>query len=263
MLKRLMFRYWPLLLLFTLIVAVLCMSRYAENRKAGNQEDAQISGPQTPISPSDADKSPQKTNKPKHPPSWIDTFTWPEGVTAWALFLTLFVIAWQSIETHAAAEATAAGVETAKQQAVLMREQNDTQINRERARLNLDFQPIEIPESRFDDGIDLRSCIELTNSGHSNAFIKFGAVGFVLTSSGHSPLSGANPDDFAPALNTVEPSKEPVYCPIQSDDIPLRIKDFCEDMADGTRSIYLYGFVEYETLGIRWHRDFGWTAPRK
>jgi hypothetical protein len=64
MLKRLMFRYWPLLLLFTLIVAVLCMSRYAENRKAGNQEDAQISGPQTPISPSDADKSPQKTNKP-------------------------------------------------------------------------------------------------------------------------------------------------------------------------------------------------------
>jgi Na+-transporting methylmalonyl-CoA/oxaloacetate decarboxylase gamma subunit len=46
MLKRLMFRYWPLLLLFTLIVAVLCMSRYAENRKAGNQEDAQISGPQ-------------------------------------------------------------------------------------------------------------------------------------------------------------------------------------------------------------------------
>ena len=259
MLKRLALKYWPLALLFVLIVTVLCMSRYAENRKAENQEYAQSCSPKAPISPPDADKGTKPTNKPKYSPSWVDTFAWPEGVTAWALFLTLLVIAWQSVETHAAAEATAAGVESAKQQAGLIREQMDTQIHRERARLNLEVQPIKIEDSRFDDGLNLISCIELTNTGHSNAFIKFGAVRFVLAGSVQHSLSQASPDDFTPFSNTIEPSKEPVYCPVRSDDIPLRIKDFSQDLADGNRCIYLYGFVEYETLGIRWHRDFGYV----
>ncbi len=175
--KRLALKYWPLALLFVLIVAVLCMSYYAEHRKAENQEYAQASSPKPTVSPLEADKRPKPTNKPKYPPSWVDTFAWPEGVTTWGLFLTLFVIAWQSVETHAAAEATAAGVEAAKRQTDLIREQMNTQIHRERARLNLEVQPIEIPESRFDDGVNLRSCIELTNSGHSNAFINLAPPG--------------------------------------------------------------------------------------
>ena len=41
---------------------------------------------------------------------------WPEGITAWAVILTLFVIAWQSAETARAARATERAVgETAKQ----------------------------------------------------------------------------------------------------------------------------------------------------
>jgi hypothetical protein len=259
MLKRLTLKYWPMALLLVLIVAVLCMSRYAENRKANYQNNAEAVGPKASVTQNNLSKGIQSTNKPEHSQSWIDTFTWPEGATAWALFLTLLVIAWQSVETHAAAEATVASVEAAKRQTDLIREQLDTQVQRERARLNLEVQPIEISEGGFEDWIILKSCIELTNSGHSNAFIKFGAVRFVLAGSGQRPLSEANPDDFTPFSNTIEPSKEPVYCPVQSDDIPLRIKDFSQDMADGTRSICLYGFVEYDTLGIRWHRDFGYV----
>jgi hypothetical protein len=104
MLKRLAMKYWPLILLLILTVAVLGMSRYAEKRKAENQESTQVSRPQTPITPLKTDQGAEKADKSKHPPTWIDTFTWPEGVTAWALFLTLFVIAWQSVETHAAAK---------------------------------------------------------------------------------------------------------------------------------------------------------------
>jgi hypothetical protein len=105
MLKRLALKYWPLALLLVLIVAVLCMSDYAERRKAENQEYAQASSPESTVSPSDTDKGTKKTNKPKYPPSWIDTFAWPEGAAAWGLFLTLLVIAWQSAETGDAAKA--------------------------------------------------------------------------------------------------------------------------------------------------------------
>ena len=106
MLKRLALKYWPLALLLVLIVAVLGISRYAERRKAENQEYTQTSSPESAVPPLNADKSTKKTNKPKYPPSLVDTFAWPEGVTAWALFLTLLVIAWQSIETRDAANAS-------------------------------------------------------------------------------------------------------------------------------------------------------------
>jgi hypothetical protein len=94
-----------MILLIILISAVLCMSRYAEDRKAEHQENAQGSSPNLVISPNGNGQSAQNANKPHQHPSWIDTFAWPEGATAWALFLTLLVIAWQSTETRAAASA--------------------------------------------------------------------------------------------------------------------------------------------------------------
>jgi hypothetical protein len=104
MLKRLALKYWPMLLFVLLIVAILCMSRYAENREAENPNNGRVSSPQATISPRDAGQGTQNANKPWHYPSWVDIFTWPEGATVWALFLTLLVIAWQSTETRAAAQ---------------------------------------------------------------------------------------------------------------------------------------------------------------
>ena len=111
MLKKLASKYWPLVLLIVLIGTILGISRSAENRKAENQNNAQSSSPQAAIAPNDASKSLQNTNKPHHHPDWIDTFTWPDGATVWALLLTLMVIAWQSTETRDAAKATAKGAE--------------------------------------------------------------------------------------------------------------------------------------------------------
>lgn len=105
MLKRLALRYWPLAVLVVLVAAIFCMSRYAENRKAEHQDNAQASSPNAVISPNGNGQGAQNTNEPHKYPSWIDTFAWPEGATAWALFLTLMVIAWQSVETRAAADA--------------------------------------------------------------------------------------------------------------------------------------------------------------
>jgi hypothetical protein len=59
-------RYWPLLALALLLAAIIGMSLYADCAK----------------------------------PVWAKFVAWPEGVGAWAVILTMFVIAWQSMETH-------------------------------------------------------------------------------------------------------------------------------------------------------------------
>ena len=117
MLKSLASKYWPMVLLAILIVAVFCTSRYAENRKENSQANVQASSPKASISPSDAGKSAQNAYKPEHYPSWADTFTWPEGATVWALFLTLMVIAWQSTETRDAAKAALVSADAARKSA--------------------------------------------------------------------------------------------------------------------------------------------------
>jgi hypothetical protein len=111
--RKTLAKYWLLGVLFVLIVAVVGMSRYAEKRKADNQENARSSSPQAAVTPNDATKGTDNADKAKHRPDVVDMFTWPEGATAWALFLTLIVIAWQSAETRAAADAAADSAEAA------------------------------------------------------------------------------------------------------------------------------------------------------
>jgi hypothetical protein len=113
MLKRLFSRYWQMALLIALIGAVLYMSRYAENRKAQEGDDAQGSSPRAAVGPPDGNKGAQNADKPHHHPDWIDTFAWPEGATTWALLLTLIVIGWQSTETRVAARGSEKSAEAA------------------------------------------------------------------------------------------------------------------------------------------------------
>lgn len=49
-----------------------------------------------------ADKTKQGTDCP---PWWHVLIAWPEGITVWVILLTLFIIAWQSVETQQAARA--------------------------------------------------------------------------------------------------------------------------------------------------------------
>ena len=48
------------------------------------------------------------------PVGWHKFVTWPEGITAWAVILTLIAIAWQSFATARAAVATENAVKTAE-----------------------------------------------------------------------------------------------------------------------------------------------------
>lgn len=167
--------------------------------------------------------------------------------------LTLRKIDRQTRATEDAAKAALGQVE-------LMKRQMDMGIHRERARLSLDTQPI-----HFDDvspeGFRLFSCIELTNSGHSNAHIRFSAARFVIVPSGQWPLPEVDPDEFATGSNTIEPLQSPVYAAFDVKYAQSTPERFAEKIWDATLRIHLYGFIEYETMGIEWHRDFGyiWT----
>ncbi|MGB6871047.1 MAG: hypothetical protein WA399_14185 [Acidobacteriaceae bacterium] len=153
----------PVILIVLCIGAVFYMSRNAENREAKRQTNAQRGSPHAVIPPDGNSQSGQNANESHQYPSWIDTFRWPEGATAWALFLTLVVIGWQSNETRRAANAA------------LTQEQNVRK--KERARLEVVFPP-DPPTSleqtivnRDDSRTELvEISVEIMRDGESNAY---------------------------------------------------------------------------------------------
>lgn len=76
---------------------------------------------QTSLGKSDKDHPQESVSNPDaNVPSWYGFFRWPNGTTAWAIILTLLVIAQQTRETAKATKATeeiaACGKDTAKRQ---------------------------------------------------------------------------------------------------------------------------------------------------
>jgi hypothetical protein len=252
MLKRLTLKYWTLALLFIFIVAVLGMSRYAEHRKAENQKYAQAGSPESAVCECNAGKSTEKASQPKYPPSWIDTFTWPEGVTAWALLLTLLVIAWQSAETHAAAKAT----EDAVLEAKAARTHDEGTAKRQlRAYVCLDTA-----EVAFDGGQPV-AYVNFRNSGQTPAYE---AHGWAAVEAGPHPLQAPLPlpEKIAKAKYTVGPEAKFGF--------PGRRKTqlFSEaelaSFAKPENTLYVYGRVDYrDAFGDWWYTNFRLVAGGK
>jgi len=236
--------------------------------KYAAQTAAQQNNTAVPVKADEGHPQQGVPNSEENLPYWLSLFfRWPNGTTTWAIILTLFAIAEQTRHTAKAAEATGESVGAIqiqsghmKTQTELLREQIDRMVEKERGRLNLDRQPIKI--ERGEEGLFyLVTCIELTNSGPSKVYILFGAGRFVVTTSGPSELPQPDPDDFSLGCNVIEPSNDPAYAGFFIDDIPLEYEDFAERLANGETKAYLYGFIDYETIGIKRHRDFGfvWT----
>ena len=98
-------RYWPLLLLTLVIAAVVGMSQHYENAKQSCEDSARKAKAAWVTKNGDKEAS-KDADDACHSPVRARYFTWPEGVGAWAVVLTLIVIAWQSIATEKAAAAT-------------------------------------------------------------------------------------------------------------------------------------------------------------
>jgi hypothetical protein len=187
---------------------------------------------------------------------WRDLYA-PTNIPNWCLAL---VGIWAGGMAYRTLRTIEKQTDQLKVQADLMREQMDRGVQRERARLSLSVQPIRISEDVPNAFIRLFSCMELTNTGHSNAYIRFGAARFAVVPSGEL-LPEVDPDELPFGANTIEPAESPVYAGFWGEDFPFTMEGFTQGLADSTLRIRLYGFIEYETMGIMWHRDFGyiWT----
>lgn len=141
-------------------------------------------------------------------PGWYGFFAWPDGMTTWAILLTLFAIAWQSNETKKAAEA-------ALRQADLMKEQSALVVGKERAKLRIDLNPFNpFPASKGPMDYVVEGSVSIY--GYSEAFIERSEIYASIGEEGilsplpewlfpmHLPpviLSGAAPVKFRTLVN--------------------------------------------------------------
>lgn len=197
-------------------------------------------------------------------PSWYRLFGWPEGVGAWAILLTLLAIAEQTHQTRRAADAGAESADAAYGGVTAALAQLDLMKAKERARLDIKAATFEIenPEEMW----SLQATIDLRNIGSSRAYVGKSAGTMYVTTSSEDP-SAALEDSFL-TLNLpdkfLDPSVSSVSVPFwfwssipdEQDPLPPNLETFAAEVNAGNRFIHLCGFVEYETLGTMWRREF-------
>jgi len=188
-------RYWPLLVIVAILAAVIGVSQYAESAKEHCEESTRQVKATSVAKGNDGNASDDAEDACK-PPVWARYCTWPEGVGAWAVILTLFAIAWQSIETRAAAQATQSQVEA-------MDTQNRNSRDRDRARFttwNID-RPELLSSARFsedtENSVPVRIRMQLVNDGGegSKAFNIIG-LGCMKIVARFDEGAKPNPDDW-------------------------------------------------------------------
>jgi hypothetical protein len=134
--------------------------------------------------------------------------------------------------------------------------------SKERARLEIKAGSVQV-ENLGEKIWDLKTKLEFRNLGPSRAYItrSSGALTVIRENVQQStdedvidsPLS--LPDSFLDGMSST--IDVPFwYWPLPQGDNPPDMKAFAAEFKKGTVAIHLRGFVEYETIGINWHRDF-------
>ncbi len=161
MLKRL-----PIFAVAALIVSAILMAGYYQQRNAEGEgydikcvQDGQPSSTLASLACAIHQSQNTQQGHPK-PPWWNVLFTWPEGITAWLLLLTLGAIVWQSWGTWKAADAALEGAKAANAQIKVMKD-------KERARITVELAPLETLEFGINHN---RVMLKFTNVGATHAF---------------------------------------------------------------------------------------------
>jgi hypothetical protein len=190
--------------------------------------------------------------------------TWPEGVTAWAIIATGFVIAWQSNETRKAAAATADSANAAYGSVRLAEAQWELTRNKERARIQIKTVNGLRVENVGGEIWHLRGTIQIRNLGPSRAYIKRGATHLFVGESSEETRPEVDrwnsmglDEDFVDPHSAATPPTTTSAFFFGLGDAPL--SDYSTEIYEGRFPVNLYGVVEYETLGISYHRDFSYT----
>jgi|WetSurMetagenome_2_1015567.scaffolds.fasta_scaffold67761_2 hypothetical protein len=163
-----------------------------------------------------------------------------------AAYFTLAKLEYQTRATQDAAKASLDQVE-------LMKRQMDIGVNKERARIEVKPGTLEVERAME----WLEAGIEVRNIGHSTAYINCIKGWFVISQPGESLPETDGSTMYMPD-NFINSQADPVHLSFLWNDLPASLHKFTADMSGGTLVAYLYGHIEYETLGETWHKDFGY-----
>lgn len=171
-------------------------------------------------------------------------------------------------QTKAAEDAAKAGMESANA-ALGSVKLTEAQLNltkeKERARISITAGGLQVqePDTEF---WSLATSIEVRNLGPTRAIIQRTSGEFVIRAEGEELAHGADwlaggslslPDDF------IDPCTTPVIAPLHWFHWePASLKSLADDLHGNKRTLHLYGFIEYETLGMVLTEEFNcfWMA---
>jgi hypothetical protein len=146
----------------------------------------------------------------------------------------------------------------------LMREQLGRMVEKERARLKVQCEGVEVQGSPPETWI-LVADIEIANHGASNAYItrKRGKLS-VAPIRGNTPELDDSCDILLPyPFDIIKPGVEPIHVAVYLEDAPSSFRDLCIGITSSRLTMHLYGFIDYETMGECWRLPFRykWVMP--
>jgi hypothetical protein len=165
---------------------------------------------------------------------------WPEGITAWLLLLTLGAILWQSYATAKSADAALLQIQMMK--------------DKERARVEIKAMRLQL-ERISEDFWYIKASMELRNVGANRAYIRLGTGNLAIT--GESLTGPPHDTNLSIVGGFIDANSDPVtefFHFFQPENTEL--SEFSQKICDGVLSPSITGFIEYETVGARFHVDF-------
>jgi len=191
-------------------------------------------------------------------PWWDILVAWPEGITTWAIILTLGAISWQAFEARKSTDVARDAVNAAYGSVTFAEAQWKLMIEEKRARLEVDVDRRTLTVES-ESGVYLRHLIatlKIRNIGESKAYIRR-AEGILITKAPDAPLE---PDSHLfnsldiPTPLEPHPDATEIKVYLFLDD--TKLETFADCLDESILSLHLSGFIEYQTLGICYRKEF-------
>lgn len=137
--------------------------------------------------------------------------------------------------------------------------QLDSLIAKERARLDIDAGRVEVSADDGPFGWDIRTSLKFRNIGSNRAYGIHGQATLTIRNASF-PLDDLDwPDGLYLPFNYLDPISSPdEIIRSCSPESGATVESLADDLLESRKSIHLYGFIEYESLGIWWRKEFGW-----
>jgi len=206
----------------------------------------------------------EESNSPSDYLPWgYKLVAWPEGIATWAFLATLGAIIWQAVETRRAATATADAASATYRSVAFAEAQFDLMKEKERGRLDIQSGSLYVLHiGEESESWYLQGTIRARNIGQSRVFIieSIAKLAPRVISEAYPEYDSYGTIPFADSF--VDPDPTNAFADLSFTHFPGgedKIRFLSEDLHAKRRSVHLYGSVDYETLGMRFRKEFGFV----